>query len=1284
MSNRVANCFMSPINFIRGIRMESFRQRERIDFPSSGGLNFICFSWLTDWILLKSHQELTDDELPSVDPVDKDLSKVETLEAILDKQTKLLCEGLFGKLNIAVYITYWKSFLMLIILGLLRDIMEFCNVLLLKTILKNMQNEDAINNKFLSGLVTTTLCILQIVDIFFDTHFFFYYYRLEIRIETTLGALICKRALYNPAGVEESIENCNIVKSNEGANLLNLQLFDIENASWGVLAITDLLLTPVRVAIIATWMYNQVGNASTTSTLIVGLITLLMCLLQIKSSSLVKLYLKKLDSRVVETKNILGNIRTLRLIRWMEYSKEAILTSRTRELQICNKRAYLYAVSNWLGSVLPYIVSLVTFVLYLMEKTPDLSLDASVAIPLMHTITYLIRPMKHLSGHLADHLSGIASLRRISKYLNLHSNNRADDANIHEDVNTVDKANDVEFEKKLIKLVKNGGVTVITGLSQGNKLEFLSQLESRIIKLDCECILTTPTSWLPSGTIRSVITFFRPYNELIYNRIVSACGLTDDFDSWEDGDHRTIDERGGSLSTGQRTRIAMARSIYYQEIKGSSGNSPLVQLIGNVFSVLDPSLACQVFWSLFTNLDDPGILSNSTCFVLMDEKLIKHIYQLKPASFNLALYNYQLDPVPLGTILDVFPKLTYSNLDVRNMKIEDIDSLESPKSILLDTPRKKIKNHAIPESDTSTPQLPLLQRYSWYLRHVGYFPLSILVFCTVSSAMAHVISDFIIGKWSSAGSQEGRMYLYLFTLFTSLTIVFDLCKCFYQAIGNLSGAKNTYESSVSGVLCSPMTFYDSMPLGRIINRLSTDQNYVDQSLFHRFCEVTSALSSITLILLSLCYLNPICIVIFPFFVLLVYCWVFKHYMGINKEIMKRTLRKRSPLCTICNQCIDGESVIRSFKVEKFMYQNYLDSLLEYQRMRFIKISSASWALLRLRVLSLPLEFASAVLTPFRGMADRSILKLDPTPRVGLALSYSFAFAKLTRQLINTIVQLETEMCCASRLQELSISTFDNIYTNADQSNVFTTAHKSLSIEFPPNIENFTDIHTLTNDKYDFYNFGRGLYGIVGRTGAGKSTLLNYISGIIPFDGKIQLDGVNISTLSDDVLGDIVGVIPHEMPMITGWSIRNYVNPRGIYPDYLIHDSLHKSGLTYFIRKLESEDPLSTVIMDKDNSVKSLFTPLIIQYISVARLILHSKLLRVVLVDEPRQSIKSGLPPIGQIINEYLHHCTTFIIAHHITSLETCKSIYLVELGRIVKSLPIEYFKTQQDLAMFIN
>lgn len=197
-------------------------------------------------------------------------------------------------------------------------------------------------------------------------------------------------------------------------------------------------------------------------------------------------------------------------------------------------------------------------------------------------------------------------------------------------------------------------------------------------------------------------------------------------------------------------------------------------------------------------------------------------------------------------------------------------------------------------------------------------------------------------------------------------------------------------------------------------------------------------------------------------------------------------------------------------------------------------------------------------------------------------------------------------------------------------------------------------------------------------------MLNYISGIIPFDGKIQLDGVNISTLSDDVLGDIVGVIPHEMPMITGWSIRNYVNPRGIYPDYLIHDSLHKSGLTYFIRKLESEDPLSTVIMDKDNSVKSLFTPLIIQYISVARLILHSKLLRVVLVDEPRQSIKSGLPPIGQIINEYLHHCTTFIIAHHITSLETCKSIYLVELGRIVKSLPIEYFKTQQDLAMFIN
>ena len=47
-----------------------------------------------------------------------------------------------------------------------------------------------------------------------------------------------------------------------------------------------------------------------------------------------------------------------------------------------------------------------------------------------------------------------------------------------------------------------------------------------------------------------------------------------------------------------------------------------------------------------------------------------------------------------------------------------------------------------------------------------------------------------------------------------------------------------------------------------------------------------------------------------------------------------------------------------------------------------------------------------------------------------------------------------------------------------------------------------------------------IYGIIGMSGAGKSTLLNLLGGLdSPTDGKIFVEGKDISTLSDNELAE---------------------------------------------------------------------------------------------------------------------------------------------------------------------
>lgn len=62
-------------------------------------------------------------------------------------------------------------------------------------------------------------------------------------------------------------------------------------------------------------------------------------------------------------------------------------------------------------------------------------------------------------------------------------------------------------------------------------------------------------------------------------------------------------------------------------------------------------------------------------------------------------------------------------------------------------------------------------------------------------------------------------------------------------------------------------------------------------------------------------------------------------------------------------------------------------------------------------------------------------------------------------------------------------------------------------------KSFSDVKVLKNISIKFPRYG--LIAICGDSGCGKTTLLNCLSNLLPFEGEIEIDGVNISKLSEE-------------------------------------------------------------------------------------------------------------------------------------------------------------------------
>ncbi len=199
-------------------------------------------------------------------------------------------------------------------------------------------------------------------------------------------------------------------------------------------------------------------------------------------------------------------------------------------------------------------------------------------------------------------------------------------------------------------------------------------------------------------------------------------------------------------------------------------------------------------------------------------------------------------------------------------------------------------------------------------------------------------------------------------------------------VGTLRASLRLHEDLLHHILSSTMAFFDTTPIGRIINRFSKDMDEVDLMIPMHVKDILNQVFAVLGSLFVIIYASPIIIVaIVPMVVIffVVQTW----YLNVSRQLKRMISVSRSPINSSLTECFSGASTIRAFK-RQMNFTEVNDAKIETnQKYIYPDTVSGSWLFSRLEALSNMLVIFSSLIS----VINRETI--DPG-LVGLSLTYA--------------------------------------------------------------------------------------------------------------------------------------------------------------------------------------------------------------------------------------------------------------------------------------------------------
>jgi ABC-type multidrug transport system fused ATPase/permease subunit len=984
------------------------------------------------------------------------------------------------------------------------------------------------------------------------------------------------------------------------------------------------------------------------------------------------------DKRVTLMTQTMNAIRVVKYFAWEKSVEKEVMDLRDKELMSRKKLARSEVLSG-LGYMA--ISSVVLFIALATHALRGQKIDAALIFTCVSLFGIIEGPFGDLSHLISRMTNGLVGAKRILKFLleeEVDNDNKGScefqtlEASQLKTVGVELKNVTAYFEESEKSILKNINLLIHPGESLaivgsvGSGKSALLYAILKEIKLSEGSIHFSQghkpkISFLPqeayiiNSSLEENILFGEKASREDLNRALFSSCMERDIRLFEGGLKTEIGEKGVNLSGGQKQRVGLARAVLSQ---------PQLILLDDPLSAVDIDTENQLCERLLF-----GEWKNKTRIVVTHR--LAHL-----GLFDKVLFLKEGAVAAIGS----FDEVLTSSLEFRDFYSEH------SKSNLIDSEKEEMvisEGHTLVESghtdegritEDEDREVGAVDKkiYFDYLKSLGGadpkkrpWILALLIIGAVLVALSPLVQKAWLSYYSGhtlewvAISAVG-----IYGIIGLLVLIIGVLNNFFWLDRGIKAGKLMHDNMLQSVLRAPVRFFDSTPVGRIIQRFSRDIESVDVYLQWSFISVVNCILQVVVSVCLILTLVPVMfLVIAP--VLYAYYIIQKNYRAPAREAKRFDSVSRSPRYSHFKETLQGLVVIRSYGLEDWFMESFFDKLSKSQRMFYSHYMLNRWFSSRIPLIGGIVSMTSAI-----GITFSAYYGVMTAGTAGLVTLYSLSFWSYLNWGVRMFADIESRMTSIERLKF-----FANI---PSEKSILKDQSEHASEEINHQWPAFGEV-TVTNLKVRYadhlpqvlkgVNFRARAgtkVGIMGRTGSGKSTLFQTLFRFIELEeGHILIDGVDIATIPVERLRRSMAIIPQDPTLFMG-TIRNNLDRYNEFSDEAVLVVLKQAGLGPYIGELP-KGIHSEVVEGGQN-----FSQGQKQLLCLARaLLLNSK---IIIMDEATASVDVQTDALLQrVIKEELNGVTMLIIAHRLGTVRDCDQIIEIVGGesKIIKEMALQ-------------
>ncbi|ORY50464.1 P-loop containing nucleoside triphosphate hydrolase protein [Rhizoclosmatium globosum] len=784
--------------------------------------------------------------------------------------------------------------------------------------------------------------------------------------------------------------------------------------------------------------------------------------------------------------------------------------------------------------------------------------------------------------------------------------------------------------------IKKGSLVAVVGATGSGKSSLLSAITGGMRKTGGQATVFGSVGycpqdpWIISGSVQDNITLLDESLNDACSDAVNACSLAKDLESLANGLGTQIGEKGINLSGGQKARVALARAI---------AKNPDVYILDDPLSALDAHVGKEIF---------NGTISGP----LMKDKTVviaTHLLHILPKTDHVLVMD-QGKIVQSGSYKDLMND-TAGRL-FETMKDYHLDEEPEEKTII-----KKTDSVATNKKEEATAEDRQVgnvsySTYKTYFKACGSSSFIILMVFSVLSVILQAGTELLLSAWTSNflnfNNQMNYVYIYSAAsvsgaLLANVISMMTLYMC-------VKGAIQFHDSALKGIMAAPMSFFDTQPIGRLLNRMTGDVASLDREIGSVLDNLNanggSAIATTLVLWVIAWQFIPISLVMIGIAV-----YMYQFYRKTYRELKRLNTIMQSPLAAHISETLTGLPTVLSYRAQNIFIERQMVTMDQSNLATLLFTHAQLWFMLRLRCLAALITLALTLLG-VTGVIDRRF--------ISLALASTMSWAAQINASLMLYGSMEAAMVNVERLGYYSNDLPHEAARSLPKDGTLdcwpstgTIEIKNLEISY----ENRPD-HIVINDISVSIRSGEKI-GIVGRTGSGKSTLMDAFFRLMEANkGTIEIDGEDIATLGLKKLRSGIQMIPQN-PILFDGTVRSNLDPVGRYSDENIWYALECCGMKDYISTMSEK--LESVVTEGGSNLSAGQR----QLLCLAKVLLQKS--KILIMDEATSSVdaESDLR-IQDSMKTHFKDATVISIAHRLNTVAAFDRILVLNHGKVAE------------------